>query len=193
MAFCAAANAQEVTLPQKGDFAVELGFNPFSNNFETFRLDGSMVRGRYFVSNHDALKLGIAFQFTLVNGEYDGDYHATNFGAAIGYERHWFTSKKIDLYGGPSLGLSLRHNAGPNYHGGTQIDDPDHYTIGVELGTGINYYLVRGLYLGAELGLQYNHLFFCDYVQDGTKYINRENAINISFAVRPSLVIGWTF
>ena len=45
-AIAAPAVAQNEYAPEKGEFSVELQFNPFSNNFETFKID--QIKGRYF-------------------------------------------------------------------------------------------------------------------------------------------------
>lgn len=39
VAIAANAQAQTEYAPEQGDFSVELQFNPFSNNFSTFKLD----------------------------------------------------------------------------------------------------------------------------------------------------------
>ena len=143
---------EETNLPQKGDFSVELGFNPFGNNFESFRLT----------------------------------MHATVAGLALGFEGHWFPHRKIDLYAGPSLGFAIRHSS----RDWKEADENgDYYKFSFEVGTGINYYLVKGLYLGAEFGLLVNHIRYRDF-QEG---VDGPNATTISFEACPSILVGWKF
>lgn len=50
-------NAQNEYGPEKGDFGTEIKFNPFSNDFTTFKIDG--LQFRYFISNEHALRLNL--------------------------------------------------------------------------------------------------------------------------------------
>lgn len=60
MLVSANVNAQEkVYGPEAHDFGVEVQFNPFSNNFETFRLDG--IQARYFITERHALRFNLNF------------------------------------------------------------------------------------------------------------------------------------
>lgn len=54
-AMAPAAIAQDEFAPEKGDFGVELQFNPFSNDYTTFRDSEYGLTGRYFITNKDAL------------------------------------------------------------------------------------------------------------------------------------------
>ena len=58
-------NAQDEFGGKKGAFGTEIQFNPFSNNFETFRIDG--LSFRYFISDEHALRL--KFNVELDKGE----------------------------------------------------------------------------------------------------------------------------
>ena len=184
-----AASAQEDTnLPQKGDFSVELGFNPFGSSFESFRLEGGMIRARHFITDKTALRVGVGLQYTLLNDGNTGgnSMHATVAGLALGFEGHWFPHHKIDLYAGPSLGFSIRHSSRDWEEAG---ENGDYYKYSFEAGTGINFYLVKGLYLGAEFGLLVNHIRYRNF-QEG---VDGPNATTISFEACPSILVGWKF
>lgn len=191
---------EETNLPQKGDFSVELGFNPFGNNFESFRLEGGMIRARHFITDKTALRVGLGLQYALVtDGKVGGNnVHATEFGLGLGYEWHWFPHRKIDLYAGPSLGFALLHSDRywgefdkykEDYMNTDEDKNWDYYKFSFEVGTGINYYLVKGLYLGAEFGLLVNHIRYRDF-QEG---VDGPNATTISFEACPSILVGWKF
>lgn len=60
-AMAPAAVAQDEFAPEKGDFGVELQFNPFSNDYTTFRDSEYGLTGRYFITNKDAIRLNIGF------------------------------------------------------------------------------------------------------------------------------------
>ena len=174
------ANAQDVNVPDKGDFALELGFNPFSNNFETFKLDGAVLRGRYFTSEKSALRLGIGFEYGHVDDGIGDAVSAGQVGVEFGYEYHWHPSGKIDLYAGPTLGF-----IGVFTDAEDMVEyDEDYWALQFAVGTGINYYLVKGLYLGAEVGLVVNHL-----ISSNTD----AKATTVAIEASPSLHIGWTF
>lgn len=61
MLVSANVNAQEEKVygPEAGDFGVEVQFNPFSNNFTTFQIDGLQLR--YFINAKNALRLNLNF------------------------------------------------------------------------------------------------------------------------------------
>ncbi len=202
-----AANAQYA--PEKGDFSVEIGFNPF-NTGSTFNLlsnseansDQFMLKGRYFLSGKDALRLklnlgvesttettetsfnpeyvdGVAR--TLSNGTAKNIAKNTDFSFAIGYERHFTTFKRVDIYAGAQLGYGISKWSGEkneeskserydndnnldytitsssvtkytNYNGGSRFSSK-YFNVGAF--TGIDFYVYKGLYLGAELGLSF--------------------------------------
>ena len=213
--------AQDVLMPQKGSFSLEVGFNPFSNNFETFKFDGAKLNGRYFIGDKDALRLGVGFGFNSVNDRIEDEdhyekfsYHATRFAVDLGYEHHWATSKRVDLYVAAIAGYEMKCNKEINKYifypevtsevnsvtiKNGNIDNPSYDKFYVTLGTGINFYIVKGLYLGAELGLQMNHTNYRDEVIENGWGDNKETTPNyltetsVKLDVKPSLHLGWTF
>ncbi|RXI23829.1 MAG: hypothetical protein C7K11_03915 [Candidatus Amulumruptor caecigallinarius] len=101
------AMAEEDFAPAAGDLSIELQFNPFSDNFETFKME--RLQGTYMVSDKDGFRfglgLGVHSSKNTENEEYD-DYSSSkygNFTINLGYERHFFNYKRVDLYAGAEL------------------------------------------------------------------------------------------
>lgn len=127
------ANAQYA--PEAGDISTEVQFNPFTTNFNTFRLqDGIQFKARYFFTNQDALrvKLGLGINntndvtkttlnnnfdtnkpaYTLNNQEVETNDNHTQFQFALGYERHFIKEGRLDVYAGGELGYQLNSYSG---------------------------------------------------------------------------------
>ena len=127
------ANAQGE--PKKGDVAVEVGFSPFRDNGETFKLNEGMLKGRYFLTDKDALRLKLGFGLNNKNSKQNNFQDAndktrpysisnstserkdkyTKFSIALGYERHFKTIKRLDFYAGAELGYGLESYSGIEY------------------------------------------------------------------------------
>ncbi len=115
--------------PIKGDFSTELSFNPFTTDFKSLQLNGGKLKTSIFLSEKNALRLGIAFEAksqlsreTLLipeEGKYEtrqSYYYAksvynidkedytrtfdTRGGLSIGYERHFSNLERLDIYAG---------------------------------------------------------------------------------------------
>lgn len=56
---CVSAKAQETYAPEAGEISTEIQFNPFSDDFGTFKLD--QLKLRYMFSDKDAIRFGIGF------------------------------------------------------------------------------------------------------------------------------------
>ena len=113
----------------------EVQFNPFTTNFNTFRLeDGIQFKARYFFTNQDALrvKLGLGINntndvtkttltdnfdtnkpvYTLNNQEVETNEKHTQFQFALGYERHFIKEGRLDVFAGAELGYKLNSYSG---------------------------------------------------------------------------------
>lgn len=213
------AMAEEDFAPAAGDLSIELQFNPFSDNFETFKME--RLQGTYMVSDKDGFRfglgLGVHSSKNTENEEYD-DYSSSkygNFTINLGYERHFFNYKRVDLYAGAELVYTHRWAGSKaedydsdnnwvstketiNYDGNGNNAGND---FGFNLFTGINFSVYKGLYVGAELGLG------LDFQSDSwgkTKTIdkneeveskgsNKSTGFDLAFKATPALRLGWTF
>ena len=115
--------------------SIEIGFNPFSNNFETFRIDE--LKYRHFFGN-SAVRVRLGFGFTskkATNNENGGTFdpiitpapNTTNttsntsnskeetvtttkkseFNIFAGYEYHFNISRHMNLYAGAEIGFEM--------------------------------------------------------------------------------------
>ncbi len=264
--FSLTANAQESNFAQKGDLGVELQFNPFSNNYNTFKVDGLSVR--YWLTDKDVIRgtlsFGISNQtnranmvapiqddytatvygteaaaataFKLANETYDhqlDDYSkesSSSFGLNLGYERHLFQKGRVDLYAGAELGFkkawassyaesvmgtlnttgdafSAWHTNTTEYSGRNLVGDFASFTFNFGLFTGIDFYVYKQLYLGAELGIALETTSRNNYTKEtdtwdpiSAKMVNRVeeydvkgNTLDLAIKAAPALRIGWTF
>jgi len=209
------ANAQYE--PEKGDFAVEIGFSPFKTDGGTFKLNDGMLKARWFFSDKDALRLKLGLGIDNTTNTTDFSYHPVNtknatvydgttevktkqteFSIMLGYERHLFTKGRFDVYAGLELGYLMNKTSGSfseEYQGTTYdnnndrafvenysvsadfnnaIDAGSFYSYGLvpsftpnyinsnakhnfvaNLFAGVDFYVWKNLYLGAELGLSF--------------------------------------
>lgn len=177
MAIClgafTAANAQYT--PEKGDFAVEFGFTPFGQNGNrAFNLNGGMLKGRYFLSDKDAirLKLGLEFEKTTSTETVNWDptevsadkaYQIietttttkdkhTNFSIMVGYERHLVTKGRFDVYAGLELGYMMDKWGGSETIESTTWDYDSKHDLNYKLTESSEYTFTNRTYSGNPTG-----------------------------------------
>lgn len=219
------ANAQhhEHYAPEQGDFGVEVRFNPFGES--NFTLNDYEIKGRYFVSDKDALVLQLGINgvnrksvetttdnngnSVLSDNEWTKYYYGT-FNIDLGYERHFFNYKRIDLYAGGRIGYGCSF-AGQTTQDGDEKIQQIHYTkegnahasnnLRIAAFTGIDFYVYKGLYLGAEIGLGMVDRLG---VNTTTKVTSNGGTVEhksevgghdfkIETYVTPTFRLGWTF
>lgn len=161
------AQAQTEYAPEKGDFSVEIQFNPFSNNFSTFKVD--QLKGRWFMTDKDALRFGIGFGVNTEKDVADPENNKDswtkdrtgNFSINLGYERNVFSYKRINLYAGAGLGFALQSTCATtqaDLNGETvtsKVYNENSYNeFTVQAFTGIDFFVYKGLYVGAEFGIK---------------------------------------
>lgn len=147
---------------------------------------------------------------------------ATTFSFKVGYERHFAANDRIDLYAGAQVGFSTtssneesqvyymdnNNNKVPlivETKNGTAENNvvkptsPNTFSFGVF--TGINFYVYKKLFVGAEIGFNYGHGSYKDVeypvLKDNkweTKTAEMNNTTSsLGFKVEPQLTLGWTF
>lgn len=179
------AMAEEDFAPAAGDLSLELQFNPFSNNFETFKME--RLQGTYMLSDKDGIRFGLGLDLhnnkvtpSELNEDVNTKNNYGNFSINLGYERHFYNYKRIDLYAGAEVVYTHRwakqtlnsergtgiYDAAGNEVMGIQTVEKYNYATSKDgdtfrggndfrfnLFTGINFSVYKGLYVGAELGL----------------------------------------
>lgn len=214
------AMAEESFAPEAGDLSLELQFNPFSNNFETFKME--RLQATYMFSEKDGLRFGLGLHLhtdkTTAAEEFD-TYSSVKYGdfsINLGYERHFYNYKRIDLYAGAEVVYTHRwagsksesydadNNWVSTYETINYIPNDDNKAgndFAFNLFTGINFSVYKGLYVGAELGLG---LEFQDNSwgknktttkndTNETKGFDKSKGFELAFKANPALRLGWTF
>lgn len=213
-------NAQESFAPEQRDFSVEIQMNPFSNNFNTFKIDA--LQGRYFFSSNDAIRFGIGFGVdskkdnqSTQNDDLWTKTNNSNFSINLGYEKHFFNYKRVDLYAGGGLAFNLnRIKETQNLDNGHKVVTSNagnsYNEFAAKVFTGIDFYVYKGLYVGAEIGIKVGakHFpgqvvkggFHSDGWQEGTWDSNLEvskapgtSSFVLATYAEPSLRLGWKF
>lgn len=200
--------------PQKGDFSTEIQFAPFSD--EIFS-NGGVIQGRYFFSDKNAFIFEVGLSGTnekslLDNGSplsgvgeesYQKDYNGL-FQINLGYQRHFFNYKRIDLYAGFKVGFVHQFTASKVYENQsnwTWTNDGTGSGFGVNLNTGIDFYVYRGLFVGAEITAGFNDIIYSNYtvktvsnnIMSETKYKMGGHTFVGGFNVTPLIRLGWKF
>lgn len=132
------ASAQQTAPVQKPEYqlpdgllAVELQFNPFSNDFNTFKM--AELKGRLFLNDRHVIRLGIGIgydtnkdetnynqdtrpeggsSYTVMLGNTTTESKQTAFKVALGYENHFAHYGRLDFYGGAEVGYEGKFYSG---------------------------------------------------------------------------------
>lgn len=202
------ANAQ-VTKPTSGTFGLEIQMNPFDQNGHTFSMDG--LKARYFFNEKNALRAKIGFDVTKnKNSKSDDAYTSSTSGSFkfdIGYERHFDLAKRLDAYVGGELGVVRDFAKSKNFtddDNWTKVKNADGAAVGFHVAavTGLDFYVYKSLYIGAELNLgveskvnKRSEIIRCNKGKEETvKGPNNKNRItSASLNVQPQLRLGWNF
>jgi len=188
--------AQSV-IPEKGNFGVEIGLNPFTEN-GGFNLLDNGIKLRYFISNHDALRLGLGFNLASVEGRTATSLNSghSHYSLNLGYERYWGVSDRTGLYFGAQAGytrlFAFYDDFADDRHMTTDNNGhvSGHYYMGGVF-TGFDVYLWKGLYCGAEVGLKAERM-----KESQSSYTTASSAhtyVNAGFYCEPAIRVGWTF
>jgi len=195
--------------PQAGNVAVEINFDPFGALSPVFSAEE--VRVRYFLSDNMAVRGTLHFS---MNSEKDGLYDNDNslfrtdkertmmFGIAPGFEFHAVKFERGSVYFGAELGLlfgnatysgTWENNLGTDWSSRGNV-----FGYGLNLFTGVDFYLTRNLYIGAEVGFGFMSLRETPNASMTTGSVTIDNSTNttntsIGFNAVPVFRLGWTF
>jgi outer membrane protein W len=209
--------------PTSGTFGLEIQFRPLGNNlFETVHkptLNGVNMFGvsaRYFCIDRLELRGDLLFGINsnknkqtdpLVSSETQTTKVSESlFGLNLGANYHFKGTERISPYVGAVIGFGFsnlsRNITNWNYAAGDYSKEKQK---GIYLDfaavTGFNWYIVDGLYLGAEIGLG---LEFAKPLKNTTKtkiggteskitVDPTQSAFNFNFYANPAIRLGWKF
>jgi opacity protein-like surface antigen len=198
-----AANAQYT--PEAGKISTEVSFNPFTQDGPQLPTANG-VKVRYFFADNQALRVNLAFGLNSnKNGEATETTakttnKKTNFGIGLGYENHFAQFDRLSVYGGAGVDFAMQStNKKVETTGATEeTKNADGYTkFGVKAFTGVDVYLWKGLFVGAELGFQFANTSYKDpeykTATSTVKANNKQSATELGFYIEPALRLGWTF
>jgi len=215
--------------PGKYNFSAEVNFKPFSAD-APISING--FRGRLFLGNKLAVRLGCNFAMKKTYDEYPAGYGMGTFinsdderytviGISSGLEYHFLNSKRFSPYAGVSIGFENKSskgvyedadysgtsyqmveteikNAWGYYTGGSSNYLERGYTsIATNLVLGADVYIIKHLYLGLELGLGYNAIFYkkIEVTVDGnvSSTIPKAKESDFGINVNNSIRLGFWF
>lgn len=240
-AFAANAYAQDSYAPESGDFSLEVQFNPFSTDFTTFRID--QLKARWYVTDNDAIRIGLGFGVSNKKNISDPEeasdvWNKTQtgtFSIDLGYERNVYSYKRVNLYAGAGISFALARNTTTTQseytmgytddmdpikeiHSVKSYNEGDSYNaFYAKAFTGVDFFVYKGLYLGAELGLKIGVKNFPSPYskggmavdEDGKKIVvdgrtswdddyesakgAKSNGFELSLYAEPAIRLGWQF
>lgn len=226
------AQENETTFgPQAGSFGVELNFTPFGNS--VFSTQGVKVRYffnekmaiRGTIDFSASPRTDFSYQTTGVGDdlrevEYKSKSNTGSFSIAPGFEYHFASFKRGSVYAGAEIGFGLQtasykltndDNDATTIIKGASYDITDgsitgnraSTSFGAGLFTGVDFYVFKNLYVGAELGLRFTTTTegkvtvkttdnVGDTVLDET-IDDFGRSSSFGFFCEPSFRLGWTF
>lgn len=202
---------EENYAPQKGKFSTEIQFNPFGE--DGVFSNGGEFRGAYMVSNKTALIFGVGLQGAdskVVN--FDDDNLADGFvrtysgqvSIDLGFRYYFYNYKRINIYFGAEAAYIHQ------FAGEKLFQDNRNWTwsnagtgngFGLAVNTGIDFYIYHGLYVGAEINLNYADVLLNGYtykaVLNGERINEKLKAGGHiaagGFDINPMIRLGWSF
>jgi len=193
--------------PQAGSFGVEMNIN-FGTiiNVSHSSWGGSIiesnsltdaVRARYFLTDNMALR-GV-FSFTRVslqegthttinNPRITWEEGDTRFGFSPGFEYHITKFERGSVYFGGDFSFDfMTTTRSSRYHN----SESTVFGYGLSAFTGVDYYITRNLYLGAELSFG----FMARRVSPRSTSTNVRywRSFDVGFRAIPAFRVGWTF
>lgn len=218
--------------PQAGSFGVELNFTPFGNSvFSTqgikvryFFNERMAIRGTidFTASPRTDLSYSVINQGTADEREveYKSKSSTGSFAIAPGFEYHFASFKRGSAYAGAEVGFGVQTASykltndyndasttikGANYDvtGSGATGNRASTSFGAGLFTGVDFYVFKNLYVGAELGLRFTTTTEGKVTVKTTDNLgdtlleetidDHARSSSFGFFCEPSFRLGWTF
>ncbi len=193
----------------EGKFAVEINLNNPFVNADFFSTNG--ISARYFLSDNmvvrGTLNVGTSSDTDKIYNTEDKLFSTTklsasSFGITPGIEFHIAKFTKGSVYAGGELGISFVNTKSSTVFGESNFGEDfsskrGGFGFGLGVFTGVDYYVTSNIYLGAELGLNYNRNSISrgstttgSTTTDGT---TSGSVSGLGIDVNPALRLGWRF
>ena len=202
----------------QGSFGIEVNVDPFGAGANQSILSTNGLKFRYFPIEKLAVRGVFGFSmgsttdhYTSYAVEYEGKGSVTNFGVVPGIEYHLVKFEKGAVYAGVECGFAIQNAS----YKETNDDDDSNFmlvltgydgnenrsntTLSIGIFTGVDYYLTKNLYVGAELGLRYNSTKDKDVLMElnaGGQFVEdvyEKHPKSERLGFVPTLRFGWTF
>ncbi len=214
------AQAQEQIKPTGGTFGLEVQFRPLGNNvIQTLGSNNVPIFGvstRYFCTDRIELRGDFLFGFDSDKDKTTDasqgqateteKNNTTSFGLNLGMNYHFKGTERISPYVGSVIGFGIgtqtQNIANLNYISGDSYRMKEgSIFVNFALVTGFNWYIVNGLYIGAEIGFG---LGFeqPQKVKEKTVVGGTETSVTtkpttstfgLNFFANPAIRLGWKF
>ena len=219
-------SAQAQFKPEGGSFCMEVQFRPLgnvgniigSNPIGSNNLGGAVgVSTKYFFTEKLALRGDLVFGFgsdknktpVPVGGtgvEMVRTDNFSTFGLNLGVDYHFNGTERISPYVGAFVGFGIingktKTNNWAHVQNDYILDKSGGVGMQFAVATGFNWYIVNGLYIGAEIGLGFDFTKDTKIVNEssigGTKNTTTINptasAFEFGFLAVPAIRLGWKF
>ncbi len=206
----------------EGDITTEVQVNPFGNDYDMFKISG--LQGRYFFNDDTAIRLGLGLEVNTnktTPSEDNKDVWSKGstgmFSINLGLEKHFANYGRLDLYYGGELAFA--HSWAKKIEQKVVNDKKQETTyqnefegqraetrFGINVFTGIDFFVYKGLYVGTELGLEFAYSIKpATYTKGGyddhnnwseskeSDKVNKANGFNLGTFIKPALRLGWKF
>lgn len=216
------ASAQNVIFPKEGDFTLEIQFKPFKSDGNVFEMDGLKLRIFTSEKDAFRFNIGFSVKankkeedIQLASPDHTGSSKGVkkttdkkgSFEIGTGYERHYATKGRLDFYNGLGVNIVRTFRSAiettENAYGGIVAEnkwenmnqDGERALFGVEvdLFTGVDFYVYKGLFIGTELGMGAAYTKVCEGKSSFIKTGDRAHSAEARFYVNPALRLGWVF
>ena len=195
-----------------GDITLEANVNILSGGVN---LSNSLnqIRGRYFLSDDMALRLGTHLSFNTTSPDPDTKTRAIEFSIAPGLEKHFAGTNRLSPYVAAELLIGLRSaHAEMDGPGNSEIEvkgsfgpgdnsNRGFFLVGLGAVGGCDFYVAKHLFVGYELSMElsnrsYSEIETITTTADGTVLTNK-NEGNSAFSfgpnVRNGIRVGFVF
>ena len=168
----AQGDAQAVYKPAARNFTAEVNFNPFSSSPVSI----NYLRARKFLTDQKALRLGLLLGFKNQQPQDKIDQSSFEINIRPGYEWHFAGTERLSPYLGADIDVAFKtakYNNNGNQsvyvnsvNGAWDSNGTEHgfFRFGGNILAGVDFYLIKKLYMGVEFGYGFQLTNYSDIV-----------------------------
>jgi hypothetical protein len=199
--------------PNAGFYTLELALKGGIMNTEVSLPENTLLRGRYFLSDQTALRLGLNMFSTTTRTNFWESSGSKNKGVSVensrsfninlGYETHPKGTERLSPYMGVDLlfGLNLNSLKGTNTDGQSYFENYEYsyketgaLSAGIRGVLGADYYFTKHVFLGVEAGLsllkQFSGKSSASITQNNQTQTYDSKSAGSSLEISPAVITG---